>query len=111
MTKKPKQRSESEIQKAILQYLNAQPETFAFKVFSTGIPDFKRQGGFRTNPNAGVADIIGCKGGNFFAMEVKRPGGKLTEKQRGFLMCVNEARGYECVVFSLEDAVQAYSEI
>ena len=102
---------ESEIQKDILKYLNAQPATFAFKVSTTGVPDAARRGGFRTNPNAGVADIIGCKDGKFFAFEVKRPGGQLTDRQREFLEAVYINGGYEAVVRSVEDAQQAWVEI
>lgn len=43
---------------------------------------------------AGVSDILGClPGGRFLAIEVKRPGGKMTEAQRDFLAKVNAAGG------------------
>ena len=106
-----KDRLESEIKKAILDYLNMQHMTFAFKIFTSGIPDAKRQGGFRTNPSRGVADILGCKNGRFFAMEVKRPGGMVTDNQVSFLRSVNISGGYECIVRSVEDAKEAWSEI
>lgn len=104
-------RPEKEIQKEVLRFLNAQYCTFAFKVFSLGIPDAKRAGGFRKNPMAGTADILGCKQGRFFAMEVKALDGKLSEEQRDFLTSVNIAGGYECVVRSTDDAMEAFREI
>ena len=102
---------EKEIKKAIVTWLNLQPNTFAFVVSTVGIPDFKRKGGFRTNPNSGISDIIGCKNGKFFAFEVKRPGGELSDKQRTFLMRVFDSAGCNVVVTSLDEAMKAYGQI
>jgi len=103
-------RPESEIKKEILKYLNAQYCTFAFSVPTTGIPDGK--GGFRKNQNRGCSDIIGCKHGKFFALEVKRPGGIATELQRSFLARVDmQGAGYAAIVYSLDDAREAWEEI
>lgn len=110
-------RPESEIKKAILQYLNMQLQTFAFPVSTLGIPDAKSRTGFRKNPSKGVADIIGVKGigqpegGRFFALEVKRPGQKPTEEQYEFLRNVAIAGGYAGVVHSVEDVIEAFKEI
>jgi hypothetical protein len=95
--------------------LNTRPATFAFPVQIAGIPIISKGGnfaGFRKNQTRGCADIIGCKQGRFFAMEVKRPGQKPTPEQRDFLESVNlRGGGYECIVYSLEDAMEAWEEI
>ena len=33
----------------------------------------------------GIADITGCLDGKFFAIEVKKPGGRLTDLQQKFM--------------------------
>lgn len=103
--------SESQIKKVILHYLNTQYATFAFMVSSVGIPDFKRKGGFRKSPNRGISDIIGCKKGRFFAMEVKTPAGKVADHQRNFLERVAICEGAAFIVRNLEDAQEAWKEI
>lgn len=103
--------SERDIKKAIVTWLNLQFQTFAFVVTTTGVPDAKIRGGFRTNPNSGISDILGSKGGKFFAMEVKTLTGEVTEDQKKFLTSVNISGGYECIVRSLEDAQEAFMEI
>lgn len=56
--------------------------------------------------HAGSSDIIGMMpDGRFLAIEVKRPGGKLTELQANFLNNVNDNGGVGMVVFSLEDLI------
>lgn len=103
-------RKESDIQKAILQWLNLQDDTFAFKVHSTGIP-IGTTGKFRKNFNKGVADIIGVKKRRFFALEVKTNGRDLEDHQRSWLKMVANAGGYACKVESLEDVIEAFKEI
>jgi hypothetical protein len=68
--------TEKQIESQILDWLNLQPGIFAFKVNTTGVYDTARKC-FRTikNPHIhkGTSDIIGCKNGRFFAIEVKTP--------------------------------------
>ena len=104
-------RLESAIKKAIMDYLATRPNTFAFRVSTTGIPDTSLPGGFRKNLMVGVSDIIGVKNGKFFALEVKTRDGKLTEHQERFLKRVDKAGGYGAVVRCVEDAVQCWGEI
>lgn len=57
----------------------------------------------------GKADIEGCLGngsaypGRFFALEVKRPGGRATLEQREYLAAVREVGGVGATVRSFED--------
>lgn len=53
---------------------------------------------------AGVPDIIGCVGGHFFAIEVKRPGGKPTPLQLTCMAAIKGAWGNVGVATCLEDA-------
>jgi len=52
----------------------------------------------------GLSDIIGMlKDGRFLAVEIKRPGGKLTTNQREFLTLVAHAKGVAFRADSVND--------
>lgn len=96
---------EKDIQKSILQYLDA-IGVFAWRN-NTG-------GGFNTNPNGkkyfikfstkGAPDILGClKGGAFLAIEVKRPGGVATKNQLEFLATVSRLGGLAFIATSVDE--------
>ena len=102
---------ESPIQTAILNALNYLPDTFAFKVHTTGIP-IGRTGFFRTNPNKGTADILVCKDGRFAAFEVKRPGEKAEPHQAQWGQKVTQwGKGKYFVVHSVEEAEAAWRTV
>ena len=62
---------------------------------------WKEHGGpYGTN---GVPDIICCYKGRFLGLEVKRPGGKLTELQKRTLDRINTAGGIARRVDSVDD--------
>lgn len=103
---------ESVLKSEILDWLNRQSDTFAFPVRTTGIPDGR--GGFRKNPNKGVADIIGVKNGKAFAIEVKRDetARKNTPShQIEFLQNFADAKGAAVIVDTIEDAKMFYLEV
>jgi hypothetical protein len=102
---------EREIKKAILRWLNLQPDTFAFPVSTTGIPDAKSRTGWRKNPFTGISDIIGVTSGKFFAAEVKTEKNKPTQNQISFLQKVDRAEGYAVVVHSVAEMEEAFAEI
>ena len=52
---------------------------------------------------SGVPDIICCYKGRFLGLEVKLPGGKLTELQKRAIEKINRAGGIACRVESVED--------
>ena len=99
---------ESDIQRVILEYLDHHPEVFAVKITTTGIPNGR--GGFRKNNSRGVSDIIGVYKGKFLAIEVKRPGGQLTEHQKYFLDSIKIYGGIGIVAYSLDDVIQALKQ-
>ncbi len=109
---------EKDIENSILQWLNLQPNTFAFKVNTTGIYD-PQSGKFRTVQNKyiakGCSDILGLlPGGIFLAIEVKTPTtikrflNKPTEsdfRQQHFLNNIILRKGVAMVASSLEEVM------
>jgi len=92
---------ESEVQATILQWLLLK-KIFCWRNNTTGIYDpYKKT--FRFNPYVlkGIADILGIlPDGKFLAIEVKRPGGKLSEWQTAFLQAIQQYGG---IAFMAED--------
>ncbi len=70
------------------------------------------RGGVRFGLCPGSADLVGVLAptGRFFALEVKDPGGKVSEEQSKWMRDVNELGGYADVVRSVDDAVEALKE-
>jgi len=85
---KPK---ESLIVNKIINYLENLDHTWCFKVHG---------GAFQTK---GIPDIIGCHKGQFFALEVKRPGGKTSPLQDYMIQKIEKANGVTAVVVSLDE--------
>jgi len=80
-------RPESQIQRLILAFLRHLPSCWAVKY-----------------PGAivrGVPDLIGSYHGRFFALEVKRPGGKATPLQLATMRAIQAAGGVTAVVHSV----------
>lgn len=98
--------TEAQIQKAILDYLKLKGH-FAIRVNTQGVPMWNEGGrmkGFRPSPMKGVADILGVKkGGQFFAIEVKKKGGKPSPEQVQFLKEVEARGGIALVAYSLDE--------
>lgn len=59
--------------------------------------------------SAGIPDIVGCKYGFFFALEVKLPGKErtVTKLQRSNLDAIEEADGVAAVVTTVKEALEA----
>lgn len=95
---------EKDIQSAVLQYLKIKGY-FVWKQNNTGIR--KPNGSYIPSQMLGVADIIGVgPKGRFVAVEVKRPGGKLSLHQERFLMEVREKGGLAVVVQSVDHIIE-----
>ena len=110
MAKKPqlKQPKESQIQKAILDWLRWQG-VFCWKVNNAGIK--KPNGGYIPTGKKGVSDIIGVlKGGIFLAIEVKRPGCYPSEFQKDFIKGIQESGGIAFVAHSVFDVELSLKE-
>lgn len=98
---------ESEIQRTILDYLRIKGH-FPIRINTQGVPMWqgKELLGWRKGPMVGVADILGVtKSGQFFAIEVKRPGGKPTDSQLSFLKEISDHNGIAFVAYDLNDVI------
>jgi hypothetical protein len=56
---------------------------------------------------AGAADLLLWHNGNAFALELKRPGGRLSEAQLEFLARFNDAGGHSAVAHGVDAALAA----
>lgn len=112
---------EKDIQHGILAYLKMRGH-FAFRVNTMGVAKWGKNrefAGFRPSPMKGVADILGVvgprygnlksgiMGGTFFAVEVKRKGGKTSPEQDQFLAEVRRCHGIAVVAHSLDEVISA----
>ena len=98
------QPKESEIQKAILDYLRLRG-IFCWKNNSVGIYK-KATGSYISVGMKGVADILGVLGdgsGRLIAVEVKRPGNYPTPEQKLFLEQITAKKGIAFVAYGIED--------
>jgi len=84
---------EKHIQTKILKYLRTLPECWAVKA------DVSQRG---------VPDIICCYRGRFIALEVKRPGGRITPAQQATLDVICRAGGAVSVVRSLDEVKHTF---
>jgi len=102
----PRNKLEKEIEKEILHYLNLIPGVFAWKNDTQGLIGpggrLRARTGFHIN---GGSDILGCMEptGQLIALEVKRPGGKVTQAQDAFIAKIRALGGIAGVVYSVHD--------
>ena len=95
---------EKDIQKAIIEVLELK-KWLVVKVNNVGIK--KENGSFIPPRQRGISDLIACSPrGRFYAIEVKRPGGKLTEDQDRFLKDVFLHEGGFLVAYSVDDVIK-----
>jgi hypothetical protein len=95
------QPKEQAIQAQILAYLRLKGY-FVWKNSTVGIK--KPDGSYIPSHAKGVSDILGLtKEGRFLAIEVKRPGGKLSPHQEAFLEAIRANKGIGLVAFSLSE--------
>jgi len=66
-----------------------------------------REGRYIPSHTRGVSDIIGCipKQGRYLAIEVKRPGGKLTPEQQQFIDIINAVGGLAFVAHLVDEVI------
>lgn len=83
--------SEKRIEHQIKQYLD-----------SIGAWHIKTHGNMFSR--AGTPDIVACLNGRFIAIEVKRPGGRVSPLQMAHIKLINQAGGVAFVAYSLEEA-------
>ncbi len=101
---------EKDIEKAILTWLNFQPECKAWKNKSMGTYD-PRKGIYRRPSGAfnekGTSDILGIWKGKMLCIEVKSATGKLRPEQYEFLRAMHELGAICFVARSLNDVIVA----
>lgn len=106
---------EKDIQRAILGFLKAQRGLTVWPNKSVGVYDAAK-GIFRKPVDVyhrnGVSDILGFfhKTGRILAIEVKRPGGKISPDQLSFINEVNEGGGLAFIAYSVEDVAKQLLE-
>jgi hypothetical protein len=117
MDKKPIK--ETDIQKEILDWLTAQG-IFCWRNNTQGTWDaalkmYRKPGG--KHAMKGVSDILGIMpsrypvlAGKILTIEVKKPGGKISEAQALFLGKVNSEGGVGFIAFSLQDVKDRLGE-
>lgn len=98
---------EKHIQKQILDYLHMQGYV-AFKHRNVGI--YKKSTGAYiplSYGEKGISDILGItREGKFFAIEVKKPKGKVSKEQTEFIDKVNKSQGLAFVAYCIEDVIR-----
>ena len=90
---------EKDIVSAIMRYLKTEADCFCWKQHGSQ---------FGT---AGLPDIIVCFKGLFLALEVKRPGGKLTKLQEVTLNRIKDAEGHAYKVTSCDEVKEILKNI
>lgn len=66
---------------------------------------FKNWSGPMTFPK-GISDILGCWQGRMLAIEIKKPGGRISPDQQKFIDTVNAEGGIAFVAWSVDDVVK-----
>ena len=100
-----KEESEQNIQKAIIDYLRIK-KYVVFKHHSTGSTIRNNQAVFFKHGDRGISDIIACSPkGQFVAIEVKRPKGKVSDDQLAFIKAVILNGGTAFIAHSIDDVV------
>src|SRR5438045_8279985 len=108
MTRRRRQRPEDSIQRAIVQHYR---QRAAPGVFMFAVPN----GGYRrpieaaimkaTGTVAGVPDTIWIKDGRIFAIELKAPGGRLSDAQLATMAEMREAGAVVAVATGIDEAL------
>ena len=101
--------TENQIQKQRLEYLTARGHFVWRNNSGVQRASYGGKERFVRFGKVGSADIIGIvkQSGRFLAVEVKRPGGKLTPEQKEFFETVRFNGGLSVVAFSVEDVINA----
>lgn len=103
-TGESKEVSEQDIQEAICEYL-ALKKYFFWRQNTMGLFDSRKKI-YRRMPRYamnGVSDIILVHGGKIICLEVKRPGGSLSQSQKDFKDGLLKAEGQYYIVHSVFD--------
>ena len=99
---------ESDIQKSILDFLTLKG-IFHYKNSTVGI--YKQATAtYIPSPSVGAPDIVAVIAGKFIGIEVKRPGGKMSDHQEAFRTALEKAGGVYWCVDSLDAVVNGIED-
>ncbi len=93
--------TEAEIQKAVFAQLAARSSPGVEYWHVPHNQTSRRHSGYR----AGVSDINAVHRGKFYALELKKTGGRASQEQLEFVAAINTAGGYACVAEGLDEAL------
>lgn len=99
--------AESQIKKQICEWLSHQ-KCFFWVTQSVGIAGRKNNSPFA---GKGVSDILGLWNNRLLAIEVKAPGGKVSQEQIKFIELTNAHGGIAFVAYSLDDVISKLKEV
>lgn len=103
--------TESDVKKAILQYLSHVPKISIFPVATTGMWDPTQKRFRKSTGRIGTPDILCCLNGKFVAFEVKTKSGKVSPEQENVIKDIQFCNGYAFVVRSVEEVMGHVREI
>ena len=90
------EKKEGDIKREIVDWLLCQPQCYVRTLQIAGIRG-------RANSSKGMSDLIGVWQGRALAIEVKKPGGRVSLEQSAFLEAWKQAGGIAFVADCLED--------
>src|SRR5215831_1817683 len=99
---------EAQLQAAVVEHLRlrAKPDVLWLHVPNGGTRDIHEAARFkRMGVLAGASDLLFWHRGNSFALELKSPGGRLSEAQLEFLTRFNDAGGHAASAVGIERAL------
>ena len=99
---------EAQLQAAVVEHLRlrAKPDVLWLHVPNGGTRDIREAARFkRMGVLAGASDLLFWHRGNSFALELKSPGGRLSEAQLEFLTRFNDAGGHAASAVGIERAL------
>src|SRR5215831_6666467 len=103
-----RQRPEAAIHATVCDHLRlrAKPDVLWLHVPNGGTRDIREAARFkRMGVLAGASDLLFWHRGNSFALELKSPGGRLSEAQLEFLTRFNDAGGHAASAVGIERAL------
>jgi VRR-NUC domain len=101
-------RPEQQIHSAVVEHLRlrAKPDVLYLHPANGGSRDIREAARFkRMGVLAGASDLLLWHRGNSFALELKSPGGRLSDAQLGFLARFNDAGGHSASAEGVDRAL------
>ena len=101
---------ESDIQRAIIDYLKLRKDCVVYRLNNVGVP--LKNGRFRPSPVKGLPDLVLLVGtGQAVWLEVKTKKGKQSENQKHFESEVKRMKGKYFVVRSVNDVIEILRKV